>query len=711
MLTSCLKSFLPARDTTDTASMSTASSWNDEKPSLHHLDHPARVGQRYRPLSLSDAAGRLRDLRKEMEEAKIDAYVVPTADAHGSEYVGDCDKRRSWLSGFTGSAGVAIVTRSPDRALLFTDSRYYTQASQELDTSLWSLQKVGLKDVKQWNQWLVEEGNLDKGSKVGIDPTAIDYSTAIALSKQLSQSGLSLVYPSQGNLVDRIWGDARPTRAAKPIKDHPLHFAGKSSSDKLSDLRTWLEKRYPGVEGSPTPSFLLTSLPPIAWLLNLRGQDIAFNPVFYGYLLVRPATAQKGEKVILWVQKGAVTEDVRKRVEEELGGRVEEYGDAIEGLGRLAKEGGEKVVADGKVSVAVAEALGNNFLPLPAGTPNPVDTAQAIKNPVEIAGFRAAYLRDGLAWVRWLAWLEEELTVKKKKVTEWDAAERLTKYREAGENFAGLAYENISATGPNAALPHYEPSPDHPTPISLDSPYLNDSGAQYLDGTIDTTRTYLFHPAVLSSPSRVRGFMAKHKTSPVPPEIEEYKRAFTRVLQGHIAIDKLVFPEGTTGEQVDVLARWRLWGEGMDYGHGTGHGVGEYLSVHETQMGISHSAAYFNTPFLPGHITSNEPAVYFPGKGGFGIRIESVLCVKEVDPSVRAGPGMRKQVVEGDEKKWYGFERLTTVPIQSSLVSASLLTPEERTWLEKHNQTCKDMLLPLLKKEKDERAISWLKRQ
>ncbi|GAA5908488.1 hypothetical protein JCM6882_001282 [Rhodosporidiobolus microsporus] len=700
MLSSCLRSFLPAKDTTDTASLASTTIWStsDEKPSLAHLDTPARVG-RFRPLAFNDAAGRLSDLRSEMETAKVDAYVIATADAHGSEYVGDCDKRRAWLSGFTGSAGVAIVTRSPDRALLFTDSRYYTQASQELDPSLWSLQKVGLKDVKNWNAWLVEEGNLDKGARVGIDPSVIDYATAQVLSKQLSQSGLSLVYPSQGNLVDRVWGDARPKREAKPIRDHPLRFAGKSSADKLSSLRAWLSARYPSVEDAPTPSFLLTSLPPLAWLLNLRGDDIAYNPVFYGYLLVRPEGAGDGAGVVLWVQKDAVTEEVTKRVEE-LGGRVEEYERAIEGLKKLAKEGGEKVVADGKVSVAVAEALGENFLPCPAGTPNPVDTAQAIKNPVEIEGFRKAYTRDGVAWVRWLAWLEEQLTVKKKEVMEWDAAEKLTKYREEGENFAGLAYENISATGPNAALPHYAPTPDNPIPISLDSPYLNDSGAQYLDATIDTTRTYLFHPSVLR-PSPWRKPSA---------QIEAYRRAFTRVLQGHIAIDRLVFPEGTTGEQVDVLARWRLWGEGMDYGHGTGHGVGEYLSVHETQVGISHSAAYFNTPFAPGHITSNEPAFYVPGEGGFGIRIESVLCVKEVDPTASAGKGSVRAKRVG-EKKWFAFERMTTVPIQSTLVSPALLTPEEKTWLKAHNQTCKDKLLPLLREKGDERAVRWLERQ
>ncbi|GAA5856899.1 hypothetical protein JCM8547_008450 [Rhodosporidiobolus lusitaniae] len=687
------------------SSTSLASNPFDDDKRLPHLE--PRGPSRYSPLGYNDAAGRLADLRREMEDAKVEAYIVPTADAHGSEYVGDCDRRRAWLSGFTGSAGVAIVTRSPDRALLFTDSRYFTQATQELDPSLWSLQKVGEKGVLNWPAWLVKQGNLEPGARVGVDGSVIDYSTAQALSKSLEQAGLSLIFPEKGNLVDRVWGESRPARSAEPIRDHPLKFAGKSASDKLSDLRSFLSSTYPSVEGSPTPSFLLTTLPSLAWALNLRGSDIAFNPVFYSFVLVRPAPEGADAGVVLWVQGGGVTQEVRRRVEGELGGEVREYEEAVRDLREIAA-GGERVVGDGRVSWEIAQALGSNFLPL--SLPNPIDTAQAIKNPVEIEGFRRAYLRDGLAWVRWIATLEHDLVVRKKSVTEWEAAERLTRVRERGEGFEGLAYENISATGENAALPHYEPTPDHPFPISLDTPYLNDSGAQYLDGTIDTTRTYHFSP-LLSRASFPRSLLPRALSEllpsrRLPKDLETHRRAFTRVLQGHIAIDRLVFPEGTTGEQVDVLARTGLWREGWDYGHGTGHGVGEYLSVHETQIGISHSEKYFNTPFTPGHITSNEPAFYRPGSdGGFGIRTESVVCVKEVKPA-------HQQKEEGG-RKWYGFERLTVVPIQSSFVDPSLLTHDERKWLKEHNKRCRENLWPFLNggDEVDRRARRWLERQ
>ncbi|GAA6043869.1 hypothetical protein JCM8097_001201 [Rhodosporidiobolus ruineniae] len=712
MLFNCFRSTTATDDTLSVCSSTTSL----EKPVHAHLEQEQeQVGPptaRYSPLSTQDARQRLDGLRREMEDSKVDVYIVPTADAHGSEYVGHCDKRRSWLSGFTGSAGVAIVVRSPPSAHLFTDSRYYTQATHELDPALWTLHKVGLPGVQNWPAWLAapeSENGIGEGARVGVDAEVVDYATVNSLRPQLEKRSLALVFPAQGNLVDRVWGDARPARAAKPIREHGLEFSGKAASAKLADLRSYLSSHYPSSSPDKPPSFLISTLPALAWLLNLRGSDIAFNPVFYGYLLVR----SQPDEVVLYVQKSAVGEEVGRYVREELGGRVEEYEGAVEGLRKLAGEG-ERVVADGRVSWAIAKALGTALLPLPAGAPNPVDAAQAVKNPVEIEGFRRAYTRDGLAWVRWLAWLEEMLLVKKQQVTEWDAAEELTKYRKDGEHFAGLAYENISATGENAALPHYAPSPDHPVPISLTTPYLNDSGAQYLDGTIDTTRTYHFSPLLQSSSSPFSRLRRGGKK--LPAELETHRRAFTRVLQGHIALDRLVFPEGTTGVQVDALARWRLWSEGWDYGHGTGHGVGEYLSVHETQVGISHSANYFNTPFLPGHITSNEPAFYDPsgstpgaGGHGFGIRIESVVGVKEMDPTGTGSGGMRTRR-EG-EKRWFGFERFTTVPIQSSLVDPALLTPEEAAWLKAHNQTCKDKLLPLIKAKGDERARRWLERQ
>ncbi|GAA6061087.1 hypothetical protein JCM10212_006288 [Sporobolomyces blumeae] len=625
-----------------------------------------------------DTSDRLYDLRGQMKDQGIEVYdcevnrlsVIPTADAHGSEYVGDCDKRRAWISGFTGSAGVAVVTMH--EAHLFTDSRYYVQAAKQLDSN-WTLQKVGLDKVKNWNAWLLD---LPQGTKVGMDPSLLDYATAKPLLSDLTDRGLSVVFPST-NLVDSIWTD-RPPRSTKPIVAHPLKFSGQPASDKIANLRKFLVDE---VKGPGARSFLITSLSPIAWILNLRGSDIDFNPIFYAYLLVTQ------DEVVLWTQDEAVTGDMREAVEC-LGGRIERYDRVIEDLKQF--EG--KVVTDSKVNWEIVEAIGSDNITI---VKSPVETAQAIKNATEIEGFRRAYLRDGAAWARWGGWLEEEL--KKRQVTEWEAAEKLTEYRSKNENFAGLAYENISATGENAALPHYAPSRDNPIPISLKTPYLNDSGAQYLDGTIDTTRTVHF-----GRPTR------------------EQKRAFTRVLQGHIAIDRLVFPEGTTGSTIDVLARSPLWSDGMNYGHGTGHGImsdhslprsteeapltlfsfahihGEYLSVHETQVGISGSTVYANVPFVPGHITSNEPAYY--ETGSYGIRLESVVGVREV-----------KTRRDWGDRKWFGFERFTTVPIQTKMVDFKLLSPDEARWLKEHNATCMERLLPLVKHDK--RAVRWLAKQ
>ncbi|GAA6046932.1 hypothetical protein JCM3770_003436 [Rhodotorula araucariae] len=624
--------------------LSSSSSYSSHASTATLIDKDAHASKADR----ADTSGRLAALRREMADAKVDAYVVPTADAHASEWVGACDDRRAFISGFTGSSGVAVVTTS--EAYLFTDSRYFVQAAKQLDKN-WTLQKVGEEGVKNWDKWLLE---LPKSSRIGIDATLLDYGTGKTLSAAVQAHGLFLVFPAT-NLVDAIWL-SRPARSAAPIHPHPLQFSGKSASDKLVAVRAYLRKLLPGAEDA---TYLVSTLPALAWLLNLRGGDIAHNPVFYAYALVAR------DEVVLWVQGAAVGAEVRRAVGE-FGGRIEEYDGALAGLQKLRKG---KVVTDAKVSWAVVDRLGEDNVVI---VKSPVETMQAVKNEVEIEGFRRAYLRDGAAWARWQAWLEDEIA-QGKEVTEWEAAEKLTSYRAAQQFFAGLAYENISATGENAALPHYEPSASARVPISRSSPYLNDSGAQYLDGTIDTTRTMHF-----GRPTR------------------EHKRAYTRVLQGHIAVDALVFPEGTTGEQVDVVARAPLWSEGMNYGHGTGHGVGEYLSVHEPQVGIAHSTAYFNTPFVPGHVTSNEPAYY--EVGSYGIRIESVLCVKEVH--TRRGFG---------GPRWLGFERLTMVPIQTTMVDWAHLSPTEKTWLKKHNRTCAERLLPLVKDDK--RAVRWLKRQ
>ncbi len=336
---------------------------------------------------------------------------------------------------------------------------------------------------------------------------------------------------------------------------HPQEFAGRASADKLADLRKALIALAKSDERAP--SLLVTDLDEVAWLLNLRGGDIEHNPVFYGYVVVHP-TQEDGYEV--YAQLEAVSTEIKEESEQN-GGMWREYKEVVAG----AKVLKGPVVADAKANWALVQAIGHDRVTL---IRSPVESLKAIKNQVEIDGFRRAYLRDGASWVRWAAWLEDKIQ-SGAKVNEWDAAEELTKYRKGNQNFAGLAYSNISATGPNAALPHYEPTATSSSIIDRATPYLNDSGAQYLDATIDTTRTVHFG-----------------KPSPA------HTRAYTRVLQGHIAIDRLVFPEGTAGNVVEALARAPLWSEGMNYLHGTGHGVGEYLSVHEGPQGLGSSASF-----------------------------------------------------------------------------------------------------------------------
>ncbi|GAA5886886.1 hypothetical protein JCM16303_006749 [Sporobolomyces ruberrimus] len=631
---------------------SIASSTSSDSSSF--VDEKRFVPQRIDVTTRSDSTSKLSQLRNQLRDHKLDAYVIPTADAHSSEYVGECDKRRAWISGFTGSAGVAIVTL--DSAHLFTDSRYWIQASKQLDDN-WTLEKVGSDKVKNWDAWLLE---LPTGSRIGLDPSLLDYGTGKTLLTRLSKNSLSLVYPPT-NLVDEIW-TSRPSRSHELIELQPLAMSGKPSSDKLSDLREYLSSNYPSSGKTEKTSYLITTLSPLAWILNMRGHDIEFNPMFYGYCLI---SSKEEEGFDLWVQEDAVHERIRREIEG-LGGRVRKYEDVVEELSKV--EG--TVVTDVKVNFAIVNAIGEDRIEI---VKSPVETAQAIKNSTELQGLRNAYLRDGVAWTRWAAWLEE--TIGKREVIEWEAAEKLTEYRRGNDHYGGLAYENISATGENAALPHYAPSPSRPIPISLSTPYLNDSGANYEDGTIDTTRTV---------------YLGKKPK-------KEHMRAFTRVLQGHIGIDRAVFPEGTTGAAIDALARAPLWSEGMNYNHGTGHGVGSYLSVHETQVGISGtSLAYFNTPFVPGHVTSNEPAYY--ETGSYGIRLESVLGVREVSTRRQFG-----------DKKWLGFERFTMVPIQTKMVDFDLLSKEETKWLKEHNDTCREKLRPLVKHDK--RAAKWLDRQ
>ncbi|KAI5824054.1 Creatinase/aminopeptidase [Schizophyllum commune Tattone D] len=611
-----------------------------------------------------NSSERLAQLRVLMEKENLQYYVVPSEDAHNSEYVAPTDKRREWISGFTGSAGQAIISRN--NAYLVTDSRYWLQARDQVDSN-WTIIEAGKPgQPKDWIDFL---SSRVKDAKIGIDARMISHEKATLLNSKIHPLGSKLAYPPQ-NLVDLIWRD-KPQRSRASIFLHGLEYAGESANSKIAKVREWIRKQPPDVpsysRSAPRASqqhvgTLITSLPAIAYLLNLRGSDIPFNPVFQAYLYIALNPSSKHPHTLF-------VDPVKIKPE------IDEYLNSIDVVRRdytelwawlrLRQWGDGKVIISPETSYAVSLMLTHMRYTI---APSHVEVLMSVKNETELAGMRRAYIRDGIAFTRFLAWLENKMA-QGYEVTEWEAGHRLTEFRRQHKpEWMGLAYENISATGPNAALPHYSPKKGNALVISRETPYLNDSGGQYRDGTCDTTRTM-------------------HFGRPTPEMCE----AYTKVLQGHIAIDTAIFPEGTSGQQLDVLARRALWKDGWNYMHGTGHGFGQFLTVHEGPHGFSSSI-----PLVPGHVITNEPGFYNAGQ--WGMRIESALIVTRVNT--------RR---EFNGHIWLGFERLTCVPIQTRMVKESMLTKEEKAWLKDHNQRCYETLAPFLKDDKN--TLKWLRRE
>ncbi|CDR87903.1 probable aminopeptidase P, cytoplasmic [Sporisorium scitamineum] len=602
---------------------------------------------------------RLAALRKLMDEEDVDFYLVPTDDAHATEYTAASDMRRVWISGFTGSAGTAIIGK--DTAHLFADGRYHIQAADQLDDN-WTLHKVGVSGVLDWPAWLVEQAK--QGIRVGLDPALTSYTVGKSLVTSLEQKQASAVFPSR-NLVDVAWGSDRPAPVDFPVYEHELKYAGRPAAAKIEDVRKDLKSQPSG------SAYFISALDEVAWLLNLRGASIPCHPVFPAYVLI------SADRAVLFIRPELLAEggDAHKYVRDTLQVAVEPYDSVWDYLRRWVSEGSEeqKLVSGEKLSYAVANAVGDEKLALL--DPSPVALRKAIKNDVELEGFRASHIRDGAAWVRWAAWLEDHVKVKRSTIDEWQAAVKFQEYRKQLPLYAGDSYDAISATGPNAALPHYETPEKGSRVIDCETPYLNDSGAQYHDGTIDCTRTVHF-----GRPSA------------------EQKRAYTRVLQGHIRLSEAKFPAGTTGVELDPIARHALWQDGYDYRHGTGHGIGSFMDVHEGPQGFSTMSGGSNkpVPLEENMVLTNEPGFY--EEGHFGIRTESLLAVKRIETH-RGFGGV----------PWYGFERITQVPIATNLVDFSLLSYSEVRWLKEHNAEVRKKLLPLIKDDK--RAVRWLRRQ
>ncbi|KAJ7150899.1 putative Xaa-Pro aminopeptidase P [Mycena crocata] len=600
---------------------------------------------------------RLQILRQLLAQEQVHAFVVPSEDQHSSEYPAECDERRGFISGFNGSAGCAVIT--PKDAFLFTDGRYFLQAEQQLDEN-WTLMKQGLPDVPTWQEFLSKK--IDPSSRIGIDSTLISAVDAETLTKTLKPRESELVSLSK-NPVDSVWAEERPLRPSNQVFSLDVKYSGSEShTDKIKRLRDEIFKK-------DAKGMVVTMLDEIAWLFNLRGADIAYNPVFFAYATITL------DKVTLFVnpkQLDAATRD-------SLGDAVviQDYSTFFDALKSLAKEldlnGTPKVLLGDKSSLAVAGAVGEGNYVL---IPSPVAEMKAIKNATEMEGFRQSHIRDGAALARYFAWLEEQLQTGV-DLNESQAADKLEAFRSELDLFRGLSFPTISSTGPNGAIIHYSPDANDCAVVKKDQIYLCDSGAQFFDGTTDVTRTWHF------------GI----------PNAEE-KRAFTRVLQGHIAIDTAVFPTGTTGKIVcsrsDSFARRALWQDGLGSSHGTGHGVGHYLNVHEGPHGIGVRIAYNSTALKPGMTVSNEPGYYADGK--FGIRIENIVLVRQANTPNNFG-----------DKGFLGFEHVTMCPIQTKLIDKTLISVEEIRWLNAYHAEVFEKVSGLLKN--DLRALEWLKKE
>lgn len=589
----------------------------------------------------------VQQLREKMRAHQLQAYIVPSEDEHASEYPSDADLFRGYISGFNGSAGCALITMK--EALLFTDGRYFLQASQQLEPGVWTLMKMGEPGVPTWQAWLANE--LPAQSRIGVDPKVISAEDAQELSLSLRTVSSSLV-PLRNNLVAEIWKD-RPTRPQEPIRPLPESITGRSFHDKLAELRAEIEKKH-------AQGFVATMLDEVAWLLNLRGNDVPYNPVFFAFCVITL------DACTLYVHDSQVGDDVRQHLGTSV--QIRPYEAFYDDLKALDMQ----LLVGKRASWAVFEILGEKHAKI---TRSIIVDQKSIKNAVEQDGFREAHIRDGAALVSYFAWLEESLQTGR-SVSETEGATQLQRFREAQADFQGLSFTTISSTGPNGAIIHYAP-PDEGSPaIDPNDLYVCDSGGHYTFGTTDVTRTLHF-----GTPT------------------DEQRRCFTRVLQGHIAIDKLVFPYNTTGYVIDALARAPGWRDHLEYRHGTGHGVGHFLNVHEPPMGIGTRAVFNETGLKAGMVLSNEPGYYLDGH--WGIRIENLLIVQPHKLSGNAEPPTSKGFLQ--------FEHITLCPIQTKLIDPTLMTPEERAWVNEYHDEVLKKLRPRL--EGDGRALRWLEKE
>ena len=584
----------------------------------------------------AESAKRVARLRAALKQRGLDGFVVPRADRQQNEYLPASEERLAWLTGFTGSAGAAIVLA--ERAILFVDGRYTVQVKTQTDSAVFTIEHLVECPPHQWL-----EKNVKSGSRIGFDPWLHTADGAERLMKACAKAGATLV-AVDSNPIDELW-DKRPAPPHGPVTVRDIKFAGEAVPEKLRLIRAELAKLRADV--------LIVSDPQnVAWTFNIRGTDVTHTPLVLAF-----ATIARDGRPRLYIDAGKLSNDVRNTLEE-----IADVRDSADLVPDLAAFKDKTVWLD---QASAAEAL-TLEVSAKGGKPtrgaDPVTLMKAVKNNAEIAGTRAAHLRDGAALVRFLAWFDNEAPTG--QLTEIGAVEALETFRRDTGVLRDVSFPTISGAGPNAAIVHYRVTRETNRAIGDNELFLIDSGAQYEDGTTDVTRTI-----ATGTPS------------------DEMRDRFTRVLKGHIAIACAVFPEGTSGAQLDSLARVPLWQVGLDFDHGTGHGVGSYLSVHEGPQRISKLGT---TPLKRGMILSNEPGYY--KTGAFGIRIENLLLV------------IAAPLPDGGEKPLNAFETLTLAPIDRRLIDTRLLTGKERLWIDGYHARVRDALRPQL----DAATQSWL---
>ncbi|KAB0798656.1 hypothetical protein PPYR_09649 [Photinus pyralis] len=587
-----------------------------------------------------DTTNLLKQLRSVMKEKKyftevLHAYLIPSGDT----------QRRAYVSGFTGSAGSAVITL--ENACVWTDGRYFLQATQEMDSN-WTLMKEGLASTPTQGEWLIS--TLPSRSYIGVDPEVIGQSEWTRLKNQLDIYDHRLV-AVETNLVDLIWTD-RPPIVRNPIVPLELEYTGSTIANKLNEV-------YARMGRTNVKILMLTALDEIAWLLNLRGSDLGYTPVFRSFVMIVE------NSVTLFIHPQQTTPDLMAHFKVEAPGAVFDIRpySAIACSVRQAIDAiqGGLVWFSNDAKYFITSLVPPKRLKMGA---TPCALLKTVKNSVEIHGMRNAHIKDAVAVCNYFAWLEE--AVQEQVVTEISGAHKLTQLRSEQRDFVSLSFNTISAVGDHAAIIHYAPKPETDIPITMDALYLCDSGAQFKDGTTDITRTI-------------------HLGAPTEFERE----CFTRVLKGQLKLARAVFPKSLKGDHLDSFAREFLWERGLDYAHGTGHGVGSYLNVHEGPIGITSKPMPDDPGLVEGMILSNEPGYYQDGK--FGVRIEDLVLVVSI-PTPHANG------------EYLTFETLTLVPKQTKLINVDLLTDQEIRQINDFHKKCRDVIGPLL----GPHAKSWL---